>query len=104
MLAYNWDLENCPLYRVAGCPLFRGYLSIEVNVRTVGTFRYIMGVHFSGVSVKRDYTVYLIIAHSLSAHMQRPACRTLSIFPKYITKPTFKVMNKFFIRQKTVKL
>ena len=32
---------------VAGCPLFRGYLSIEVNGRTVGTFRivrYIVGV------------------------------------------------------------
>ena len=28
---------NCPLYRVAGCPLFRGCLSIEVNGRTVGT-------------------------------------------------------------------
>ena len=32
---------------VAGCPLFRGCLSIEVNGRTVGTFRivcYMMGV------------------------------------------------------------
>ena len=34
---YNWDRENCPLYGVAGCPLFRGCLSIEVNGRTVGT-------------------------------------------------------------------
>ena len=24
LLAYNWDRENCPLYGVAGCPLFRG--------------------------------------------------------------------------------
>ena len=35
------------IHRVAGCPLFRGCLSIEVNGRTVGTFRivrYIMGV------------------------------------------------------------
>ena len=23
LLAYNSDCENCPLYRVAGCPLFR---------------------------------------------------------------------------------
>ena len=36
---YNWDRENCPLYGVVGCPLFRGCLSIEVNGRTVGTFR-----------------------------------------------------------------
>ena len=38
---------NCLLYGIAGCPLFRGCLSIEVNGRTVGTFRlvrYIMGV------------------------------------------------------------
>ena len=52
---YNWDRENCPLYEVAGCPLFRGCLSIEVNGRTVGTVRivrYIMGVRFSGVSVR----------------------------------------------------
>ena len=26
----------CPLYGVVGCPLFTGYLSIEVNGRTVG--------------------------------------------------------------------
>ena len=30
--------QKCPLYGVAGCPLFRGCLSIEVNGRTVGTF------------------------------------------------------------------
>ena len=60
LLAYNWDRENCPLYGVAGCPLFRGCLNIEVNGRTVGTFRivhYIMGVRFSGKSVKRGSTV-----------------------------------------------
>ena len=51
---YNWDHENCPLYGVVGCPLFRGCLSIEVNGRAVGTFRivhYIVGVRYSGVSV-----------------------------------------------------
>ena len=37
LFAYNWDCENCPLYRVAGCLLFRGCLRIEVNGRTVGT-------------------------------------------------------------------
>ena len=40
--------QKCPLYRVVGCPLFRGCLSVEVNGRTVGTFRivrYIVGVH-----------------------------------------------------------
>ena len=58
---YSWDCENCPLYRVVGCPLIRGCLSIEMNGRTVGTFRivcYIMGVRFSGVSVKRGSTVH----------------------------------------------
>ena len=47
LLAYNWDRENCPLYGVAGCPLFRGCLSTKVNGMTVGTFRivhYIVGV------------------------------------------------------------
>ena len=60
LLACNWDRENCPLYGVAGCPLFRGCLSIEVNERVVGTFiivRYIVGVRYSGVSVKRGSTV-----------------------------------------------
>ena len=60
LLVYNWDRKNCPLYRIAGCPLFRGCLSIEVNGRTVGTFRiarYIMGVRFSEVSVKWGSTV-----------------------------------------------
>ena len=44
---YNWDHESCPLYAVVGCPLIRGCLSIEVNGRTVRTFRivcFIMGV------------------------------------------------------------
>ena len=61
LLAYNWDHENCPLYGVAGCTLFRGFLSIEVNGRTVRTFRivhYIVGVRYSGVSVKRGSTVF----------------------------------------------
>ena len=47
LFVYNWDRESCPLYGVAGCPLLRGCLSIEVNRRTVGTFRivrYIVGV------------------------------------------------------------
>ena len=57
---YNWDREKCPLYGVAGCLLFRGCLSIEVNGMTVGTcgiVRYIVGVRFSEVSVKRGSTV-----------------------------------------------
>ena len=61
LLAYNWDRERCPLYGAAGCPLFRGCLSIEVNGRAVGTFRivrYIVGVRYSGVSVKRGSTVF----------------------------------------------
>jgi len=40
---------------------FRGCLSIEVNGRTVGTFgivRYIVGVRFWGLSIKRGSTVY----------------------------------------------
>ena len=47
LFKYNWDHESRPLYRVARCLLFRGYLSIEVNGKTVGTFRivrYIMGI------------------------------------------------------------
>ena len=39
LFAYNWEYENCPLYGVAGCLLFMGCLSIEVNRGTVGTFR-----------------------------------------------------------------
>ena len=55
-LACNWDIENCSLYGVAESPLFRGCLSTEVSGMTVGTFRsvrYIVGVRFSGVSVKQ---------------------------------------------------
>ena len=48
LFVYNWNRNNCLLYRVAGWPLFNGCLSIEVNGRTVGTFRiicYVVGVH-----------------------------------------------------------
>ena len=44
LLACNWDRKKCTLYGIAGCPLFRGCLSIEVNGKTVGTFRIVMGV------------------------------------------------------------
>ena len=60
MLAYNWDRENCKLYGVVGCLLFRGCLSIEVNGRIVGSFRilrYIVGVRCPGVSVKKGSAV-----------------------------------------------
>ena len=38
LFAYNWNCENCRLYGVVGCPLFRGCVTIEVNGRTVGKF------------------------------------------------------------------
>ena len=63
LFAYNWDREGCPLYRVAGCQLLRGCLSIEVNGRTVETFRtvcYIVGVCCWGVFIKWGSTVYSI--------------------------------------------
>ena len=53
----NWDRENCPLYGVSA---IQGLQSIEVNGRAVGTFRivrYIVGVHYSGVSIKWGSTV-----------------------------------------------
>ena len=39
LFVYNWEPERCPLYGVAGCPLFRGCLSIEVCGEIIGTFR-----------------------------------------------------------------
>ena len=54
--------ESCPLYGVARCLLFRGCLSIEVNGRPIGAFRivcYIVGVRYSGVSIKRGSTVHI---------------------------------------------
>ena len=51
---------------VAGCPLFRGCLSIEVNGMAVWTFRivrYMVGVRYSGVSVKRGYDISDCLFH-----------------------------------------
>ena len=56
----NWDREKCLPYRVAGCPLFRGFQCVDVYGETIGTFRivrYVVGVNCSGVSVKRGSTV-----------------------------------------------
>ena len=58
--------RNCLLYEVAGCPLFRGCLSIKVNGRTVRNFRivhYIVGVRCSGVPVKQGSTVYCTVVN-----------------------------------------
>ena len=49
--------------RVAECSLFRACLSIEVNERAVGTF--IVGVRYSGVSVKRGSTVQSCLMYTL---------------------------------------
>ena len=65
--------------------VFRGCLSIEVNGRTVGTFRivrYIVGVRFSGVSVKWGSTVYILtnyhnicrdVIRNVSSGFQKPS-------------------------------
>ena len=60
MLAYNWDRENCPIYGVAGCPLCRGCLSMERQSGLFIIVRYIVGVHYLGVSVKRGSTVSIV--------------------------------------------
>ena len=58
----NWDREKCSLYRVAGCPLFRGCLKVnEMTVRTCGIVRYIVGVCCWGVSVKQSSTVLIYV-------------------------------------------
>ena len=49
LFPYNWDSENCPLYGVVRCPLFRGSLSIEVNGRIVGTFGIVLILWVSAV-------------------------------------------------------
>ena len=62
---YNWDHESCLLYGVAGCPLFRDCLSIEVNGRTVGTFRivsYIVGVRYWGCPLSRVPLYFTILS------------------------------------------
>ena len=63
LFAYNWDRETCPLYGVAGCPLFRGCLSVEGNGRTVGTSELSVISWVSTVSVKRGSTVYGVKAY-----------------------------------------
>ena len=62
----------------SGMFAIKGCLNIEVNGRTVGTFRivrYIMDVHFSGVSVKRGSTVQM----SKLLIKRRPACLTCAL-------------------------
>ena len=57
------------LYNVAGCQLFRGCLNIEVNGRAVGTFRivhYIVGVCYSGMSVKWGFSFSICSVSTLS--------------------------------------
>ena len=62
-------MKTVHLYGVAGCLLFRGCLSIEVNGMAVGTFKivsYIVGVCYSGVSVKQGSTVLKLAPPSWS--------------------------------------
>ena len=67
------------------CPLFRGCLNIEVNGKTVGTFRivrYIVDVRFSGVSVKQGSTVCASSLHvALAYQINQPIFMTQAIHP-----------------------
>ena len=59
-ILHKRDSWNCPLYGVARCPLFRGFLCNAIYGETIGTIRsvrYNTGVHYSGVSAKRGSTV-----------------------------------------------
>ena len=40
----KWDQNECPLYRIAGCPLLRGFECIEVYGDMIRTFR---NVHYN---------------------------------------------------------
>ena len=54
-------LRNLSVIRSSRVSAIQGCLSVEVNGRAVGTFRivrYIVGVRYSGVSVKWGSTVY----------------------------------------------
>ena len=56
-------MNSCPLYGIARWPLFRGSVSMEVYVSSVGTKafgRYIAGVCCSGVVVKKGSTVNVL--------------------------------------------
>ena len=73
--------ENCQLYGVAGCPLFRGYLSIAVNGRQSGLSELSvisLYVRYSGVSVKRGSTVFTVQENMMSCilgqHRTQSAC------------------------------
>ena len=62
LFAYNWDLENWPLYGVERWPRNRGFLSIILNGDAVGTKvsgRHRQGGRLSGVVVKRGSTVMI---------------------------------------------
>ena len=64
LFVYNWDRESCLLYRLAGCPLFRVCLSIEVNGKKIGTFRIvwvIVGICCWGVSLKWAFTLFTVV-------------------------------------------
>ena len=75
-------------YGVAGCRLFRGCLSIEVNGRAIGTFRivrYIVDVRYSAVSVKRGSTVLHRAQMGQDVHVYIYGIRTYHIYIyKYI--------------------
>ena len=54
--------QKLSVIQSSGVSAIQGFLSIEVNGRTVGIFRivrYIVGAHFSGVSIKRGSTVFI---------------------------------------------
>ena len=51
IVCFQLGLQNLTVVQTVGCPLFRGFLSSEVNGRTVGPFCYIVGVRCRGVSI-----------------------------------------------------
>ena len=65
----NWECKTCLLHRVAGCRLFRDFLSTEVNGKTVRISRsvcYIIDIRYevcllSRVSLYLDWKLYMYV-------------------------------------------
>ena len=69
---YNWECKECPLYRVAGCPLSRGFYCIEVYREMMGTFRIYHGCLLLGVFIKwgKHFMLYIAVTASLKLPLQ----------------------------------
>ena len=99
-----WGTIYCPFYRVAGCPLYRGYACMDFIGKIIGTQRFVVYIKaaIEGCpSIKRGFTVARFLSDKWTVqtlnHFLTLTMHVYSI-PLHVNKPVHCAWRYMYIR------